>query len=778
MASAISYSNLVNFAKFVADKNDDKYNNMYALRGYNLTDLSKYEDFNKSNHTLHNDADNADIVTKKDFDVLLMILSGAIDNDNYNFGADCHIDGAPICSFENPDADSINKKNPRHKIKIKNKNFSKCMYDGKSLNINQDTSSILNNNTLIVEPDEGDPCHKNNITNNMCPDDTHFYWDTQGANWGLAGNLFNYFTDKKAKPGQCVKRYGASPNDENPAKFKSIVDNDPHKVSDGTCMSVGTVMTDSSGNDLRTDLPNTNTGKCDKPGCVINSDSSNEVARECANAGKIYYNGGEYTIPKNEAGSGVLTQNCKIFQTKPRLTPNATQLTQNASRQDILDREDNCEDSKKPHYNEKLDINSDTKNDYDIPADIIDTDNGENKNTWWKNNTCRYVYEIPLKEQTGQTYQNNDIWHPPLFNGECSISNLGNNYALGSNSESNSSDYESIGLFVEEDILKSIKNDSSIEHPFYSSSTLSSEISGNVYSSINRTGASLDTPNTNIAQTACVWLGSDSGTYMNLGNTTEKNNTPPNSIESQKAGNFFKYVKNNDFYQHNKEPNFYKNSVGQEGQHKMIPYGKWRQVDVCDKDDTRFGYQEQKQGKLQFDDTGGKWYNNSNVKQLEIVHENNGNTLYKLGSSGSTFTSNSSGSTFTSNPSGTGSGICLRQIIIDELPEYVRNPNDDTLKFKDTIDVNRVNETHLETQFGQDLHNIYNKIYNEINEEQLTRGNSLYYTIDNELCGVGTDSNNRFTTALNKRGEFNEEHTFNNVRHGSLQLEHAWIAPK
>lgn len=771
MANAISYSNLVNFAKFVAGNNNnknndnDKYNNMYALRGYNLTKLSSYEDFDKSNHTLHNDADNADKVTKKDFDVLLMILSGAIDNNNYNFGTDCDIDGAPICSFEQPNGDTIDAKNPRHKIKINNRNFSKCMYDGKSLNINQDTSSILNNDTLIVEPDKEDDCHKDNITDKICPDDTHFYWDTQGANWGLAGNLFNYFTDEKAKPGQCVKRYGAEPNSEIDDGFRSIVDNDPHKVSDdGKCMAVGTVMKDSSGNELRTVLPDDETGKCDTPGCVINTESSNKVARECANAEKIYYNGGEYTIP-----SGVLTQNCKIFVTEEILTPNATQLTQSASRQDIDRRENNCITSKKPYYNSKLDINN-TKASYDIPADIIDTDNGITKDTWWDENTCRYVYEIPLKEQSGQTYQNNDIWHPPLFNGECSISNLGDNYALGTNSEPNSSDYESIGLFVEEDILKSINesspdNPSPIEHPFYTSSIpFSNIITNNVYESNNRSGTSLDTSNDNIAETECIWLRSDRGTYMNPGNTTEKDNTTPAPIGSQFAGNFFKYVKNVDGEQYKKEPNFYTNS---EGQNKMIPYGKWRQVDVCDGGDTDkgFGYQEQIQGELLFDETGGKWYNDSNFFELETVHENNDNRLYKLKSNKSIITSNSSG---------TGQGKCLRKITINRLPQYVRNPDDTTtLKFKDTGDTgNQVNETHLERQFGDDLHQIYNNIYKKINDKKLKQGDSLYYTIDNKLCGVGN-----FTNALSDFGKFNEGHSFNNVEHSNLELEHAWIAP-
>lgn len=766
MESAISYSNLVNFAKFVNGDNNNKYNNMYALRGYDLSGLSLYEDFNKSNHTLHND-NNADKVTKKDFDALLMILSGAIDNNNYNFGGDCGIVGAPICSFEEPDANTIADKKPRHKIEITNKNFSKCIYGSESLNINQDTSSI-NDNTLIVEPDEGDDCHINNIADHMCPDDTHFYWDTTKANWGFAGNLFNYFTDEKAKPGQCVKRYGATPG----AKIdkNSIVENDPYKVSDdGKCMDADIVITDNN-RELRTPLPDQSTGICDEPGCEINYESSNELARECANADKIYYEGGEYTIPKNDYGSGVLTQDCKIFQTRETLTPNNEPLSQNASRQDIDDREDACKESHKPYYNSELDHN-DIKKNYDIPSDIIDSDNGINQDTWWDENTCRYVYEIPLKTETGQTYENNEIWHPPLFNGQCSISNLASNYALGSASEPNSSDsnnYESIGLFVEEDILDSIKNPSSqnnpspIEHPFYTSTEYKNVVTENVYSGASRNGESLNTQDENLAQTRCVWLGSGSGTYNIDGNETLNATPNPRSIKS--TGQFFKYVKNVDRFQYTKEPNYYKNSRLDKDINKMIPYGKWRQVDVCGDGDT--GYQEQIQGILEFDESGGKWYNTEHINNLEVLYENenNNNKLYKLGT-------NSLG--FQSNPDGSGSGKCLRKITINQLPQYVRDSDDDTLKFKDNNNANEVNETHLEYQFESgNLSTLYNKIYNDNN---LGQNDSVYYTIENELCGVGQDSNTTFTNELNNMSEFNEGHAYNNIQDAYVQLEHAWI---
>jgi hypothetical protein len=765
MESAIDYTNLVNFAKFANGVNNNKYNNMYALRGYDYNMLYGDMGDEYNNYIEEPNDDNADKVTKKDFDVLLMILSGAIDNNTYNFGGDCDIVGEPICFFENPDADTIAKKNPRHKIEIDKKNFTKCTYGSKALNINQNTSNILNGDTLIVEPDQGDPCHINNIANHMCPDDTHFYWDTKEANWGFAGNLFNYFTDEKAKHGQCVKRYGVHPG----AKIdkNSIVENDPYKdkvSDDGKCMDANIVITDSN-RQLRTPLPDESTGICDEAGCEINYASENELARECANADKIYYDGGAYTIPKKN-GSGVLTQDCKIFTTTPRLTRNDESLTQKASRQDIEDRENECKDSQKPYYNSELDANNIRKDSYDIPSNIIDSAL-ENENTWWKNNTCRYVYEIPLKTETGQTYENNEIWHPPLFNGQCSISNLGSNYTLGSGSasEPNSSDsinYESIGLFVEEDILKDIKNNPSpIEHPFYSSSSFDNVVTENVYSGASRNGESLNTQDDNLAQTRCVWLGSGSGTYDIDGNETLNATPKPRSIKS--TGQFFKYVKNVDRFQYTKEPNYYKNS--RLDINKMIPYGKWRQVDVCDSEDENkgYGYQKQTPGELEFDETGGKWYNDANFQNLDTIYENNSNKLYKL--------KVNANDDIQSNSDGTGSGKCLRKITINKLPQYVRDSDDDTLKFNDTGNTaNKVNETHLEYQFGVGSDSVY-KIYNEIYKANLEEGNSLYYTIENKLCDVGAD----FTNELNNMSEFNVENTINNIQDAYVQLEHAWI---
>lgn len=766
MGSVIDYTNLVNFAKFANGINKDKYNNMYALRGYDNS-LNSYIGDESNKYIEEPNDNNADKVTRKDFDALLMILSGAIDNNTYNFGGDCGIVGAPICSFENPDANTIADKKPRHKIEITNKNFSKCIYGSESLNINQNTSSILNGNTLIVKPDEEDECHINNIANHMCPDDTHFYWDTTKANWGLAGNLFNYFTDEKAKHGQCVKRYGANPD----AKIdkNSIVENDPYKISDdGKCMSRNTVMKDNNGGDLRTPLPNESTGICDEAGCEINNASSNELARECANADKIYYDGGEYIIP-----NGVLTQDCKIFTTTPTLTPNDILLTQKASRQDIEDREEQCQNSQTPYYNSKLDHNNIRKKSYDIPSNIIDSN--ENADTWWDNNTCRYVYEIPLKTETGQTYGNNEIWHPPLFNGQCSISNLGSNYTLGSGSESNSSDsnnYESIGLFVEEDALKSIKDSqntpSPMEHPFYTSIIpYEKEVTNNVYSGASRNGESLNTKvNTkdeNIAEIKCVWLDSGSGTYNIDGNETLS--AIPNKISENSTGQFFKYVKNVDTNQYTKEPNYYTNSAGI---NKMIPHNKWRQVDVCDSEDEDkvYGYEKQTPGVLEFDETGGKWYNDDNFENLDTIYENNSNKLYKLKVNANDIQSNSAGS---------GSGKCLRKITINKLPQYVRDSDDDTLKFNDTGNTaNKVNETHLENQFGVGSDSVY-EIYNEIYKANLEEGNSLYYTIENKLCGVGADPTNPFTNALNHMSKFNEQHEYDNIQDAYVQLQHAWI---
>ena len=716
----IDYTNLKEFVKFIngiGGYENKKYENSYAIRGGTPYDSSLPTTTTYSQ------------VNLADFNALVNYISGA--DTTTVIGNECNI--TTSCEYSVNGDGTLNTINPpQRKINWSDNDlYSKCYYQ----HTNGSKTDIIKDDTIVTKnPD----CN----SNNKCPTDVYYSWDTNiGFNSTLPGQFWPY-DDERSRPGKCVKKYGQDPSDT--TLYKTDIVNDPNIASGAridnngqySCKSVGTKLGESSNN------------------ARIEESSSDQIARDCNGATEIWYDGDTKRHTKEALGLSNFTQDCVIKQTNAHyVTKNFADRIEN---NDNITRADLGVDSNMCLSHMPLYVEgSGERAKYDVPHA-----NGESPEDWWQNNTCKWINEIPLVENGSWLQGDQVIFLPPQFNGECKIdevANLGSGEYVGSSGSgivnSDGSD-RNISAIIKPSQMDRIKEEGLFNYDsnntdFYPGVNYESPIGSTDYTS------NISSP----SYSQCIWEHNDNIKYDSsnnnnpmisaLPNATDANDTDANGIlysNNIKADHstpiYYRKDASDDSYNiHDNNSRLVLNNTDNRPNTDMH-----RQIKMCNYSDDNSNF-----GELTFNSTG-RWYETNTINSYSTIVPNTNNLYYAKNNN--IYDLNEG--------SGYGSGKCLVRMQVKQ-PEYSHDfRNNSSTKFIDNLD--------HQTTLTSDNFNILRKIPGSSSILPAGSTQNFYYSIPDSACDqtlnnstIGSDG------SLNVPG--------NSTIDSKLTLEHAWIKP-